>query len=63
MNALSQLRRDNPGLWPDEWYRERIGALLDMSSSQIKAEGEKAQTQSALALDELIGGGGEVPPV
>jgi hypothetical protein len=34
-----------------------------MSSSQIKAEGEKAQTQSALALDELIGGGGEVPPV
>jgi hypothetical protein len=63
LTALSQLRRDNPGLWPDDWYRERIGGLLEMSSSQIKAEGEKAQTQSALALDELIGGGGNVPPV
>jgi hypothetical protein len=63
MNALSQLRRDNPGLWPDEWYRERIGGLIGMSSSQIKAEGEKAQLQSAMSFSDLMNANNEPGPI
>lgn len=63
ISALSQLRRDNPGLWPDEWYRERIGGLLGMNSTQIADEGNKAKMEQVTALDALIGGGGEMPPV
>jgi hypothetical protein len=63
LTSLSQLRRDNPGLWPDEWYREKIGSLLGMKSDQIKAEGVKAQEQQISVFDRLVGGGGNVPPV
>jgi hypothetical protein len=63
LQSLSQLRRDNPGLWPDEWYREKIGGLLGMKSDQIKAEGEKAQEQQATSFDALVGGRGQVPLV
>jgi len=61
--ALSQLRRDNPGLWPDQWYRERIGALLSMSSTQITDEGDKAKMETVNSFDALIGGGGQIPLV
>jgi hypothetical protein len=63
LQALSQLRRDNPGLWSDEWYRERIGALLAMSSTQITEEGDKAKMEQVNAFDSLIGGGGNIPIV
>jgi hypothetical protein len=59
INALSQLRRDNPGLWADDWYRERIGGLLSMSSQQIKDEGEKALMESRNSLDMLINSEGQ----
>lgn len=59
ITALSQLRRDNPGLWPDDWYRERIGGLLSMSSQQIKDEGEKALLESRNSLDMLINSEGQ----
>jgi len=63
ITALSTLRRDNPGLWPDELYRERIGGMLEMTSVQIKDEGDKAVMESRNSFDMLIGGGGETPPV
>ena len=63
ITALSTLRRDNPGLWPDDLYRERIGGLLGMTSVQIKDEGDKAVMESRNSFDMLIGGGGETPPV
>ena len=63
ITALSQLRRDNPGLWPDQWYRERLGALLGMSSTQITEEGDKAKLEQVSAFDALIGGGGNIPLV
>jgi hypothetical protein len=63
INALSQLRRDNPGLWPDDWYRERLGGLLAMSSTQITDEGDKAKMEQVSAFDQLIGGAGNVPLV
>ena len=59
LTALSQLRRDNPGLWPDDWYRERIGGLLGMSSQQIKDEGEKAMMESRNSIDMLINSEGQ----
>lgn len=59
LTALSQLRRDNPGLWPDDWYRERIGGLLAMSSQQIKDEGERAKMESRNSLDMLINSEGQ----
>jgi hypothetical protein len=56
VTALSTMRRDNPNLWPDEWYRERIGSLLGMSSTQIKEESEKADVERVSAFDQLVGG-------
>ncbi len=63
IESMSQLRRDNPGLFPDDWYRERIGGMLGMSSAQIAEEGEKAQSQQISAMERIIGGAGNVPPV
>lgn len=63
IGSISQLRRDNPGLFPDDWYRERIGGMLGMSSAQIAEEGEKAQSQQISAMERIIGGAGNVPPV
>jgi len=60
--ALSQLRRDNPGLWADEWYRERIGSLLGMSSAQIEDEGTKADEGQANTMERLIGNRGNQVP-
>jgi hypothetical protein len=56
VTALSTMRRDNPNLWPDEWYRERIGSLLGMSSQQIAEESEKADMERVSAFDQLVGG-------
>lgn len=55
IDTLSQLRLDNPGLWPDEWYRERIGGLLGMTQGQITEEGDKAGMQASSSLDTLLG--------
>lgn len=63
IESMSQLRRDNPGLFPDDWYRERIGGMLGMSSAQVAEEGEKAQSQQISAMERIIGGAGNVPPV
>jgi len=64
VTTLSEMRRDNPNLWPDTWYRERIGSLLGMSSQQITEEGDKADTERVSAFDQLVGGrSGTVPVV
>jgi hypothetical protein len=61
--ALSTMRRDNPNLWTDEWYRERIGTLMGMSSTQIMEEGEKADAERVSAFDQLVGGRSGTQPV
>jgi len=60
--ALSQLRRDNPGLWADEWYRERIGTVMGMSSAQVADEGEKAELEQVNSLERLVGNRGQEVP-
>lgn len=62
VQTLSTLRRDNPGLWADEWYRERIGSILGMNSAQIADESEKAELGQVNSLEKLVGiRGQEVP--
>lgn len=63
VTALSTMRRDNPNLWADEWYRERIGSLLGMSSQQITEESEKADIERVSAFDQLVGGRSGTQPV
>jgi hypothetical protein len=60
--ALSQLRRDNPGLWADEWYRERIGTVMGMTSAQVADEGEKAELEQVNSLERLVGNRGQEVP-
>ena len=61
--ALSGVREKNSGLFTDEFYIKRIGALLGMSQIDIKDEIEKAKSQQGLLFEALSGGGGFVPPV
>lgn len=63
ITALSTMRRDNPNLWADEWYRERVGSLLGMSSQQIQEEGEKADMERVSAFEQLVGGRSGTQPV
>jgi hypothetical protein len=63
IQALRELRRDNPGLWSDEWYRERIGAALGMTQKQITEEGEKARDEQSLNFARLTGELGDIPVV
>jgi hypothetical protein len=60
--TLSTMREKMPGLWDDDFYRARIGALLEMTQSQIEQESEKARTQAELNTNIFTGAGGEVPP-
>ena len=63
INTLTTMREKAPGLFVDEFYIERIGALLGMSQADIKAEIEKAQSQQGMLFETLSGGGGTIPPV
>lgn len=63
ISALVVMRKDAPNLWPDDWYRGKIGGLLGMSQSDVKTEGELAATQQANMLASLTGGDGSVPVV
>lgn len=63
ITALSTMRRDNPNLWGDAWYREKIGSLLGMSSQQIAEEGEVADMERVNAFDQLVGGRSGTAPI
>lgn len=45
--GLVLMRKDAPGLFDDNFYRQRVGGLLEMSQAQIKAEGENADAARA----------------
>lgn len=58
IKVLADMRSKAPGLWPDEWYRERIGGLLGMTQTQITEEGAKAQNSQADMFASLVGANG-----
>lgn len=62
ITTLVTMREKAPGLFDDDFYRGRIGALLDMTQAQVEGEGEKAQKQAELNMSAFTGEGGEVPP-
>jgi hypothetical protein len=63
IDVLSRVRKDNPGLFTDDFYRARIGALLGLSEEEIESEGAASSNNAALMFDRLVGAGGEVPVV
>jgi len=63
IQSLTEMREKAPGLWPDDWYREQIGRLLDMTQKQIKEQGEAAVQNQSNFLDRLVGADGTVPVV
>lgn len=52
--ALVKMRADAPGLFPDSWYRKRIGGLLGMSSADIEEVDANAQAENQNALEQLV---------
>jgi len=63
LTVISQIRRDNPGLFTDDFYRARIGGLLGMNQTDISKEGVAAKNEASLNLLALTGGDGSIPPV
>jgi hypothetical protein len=61
--TLVTMRTDAVGLWSDEFYRTKIGALLGMSTTEITQEGEIAKQESQNRLETLVGAGAETLPV
>jgi hypothetical protein len=55
--TLITLYEKTPGLFPAEFYRYRIGVLLDMSEDQIKDWAQKAMDEQALNFANLTTGG------
>jgi len=63
ITALVTMREKAPGLFDDDFYRQRIGGILDLSQTQIKEEGEKATNSQSMLFETMSGGGGSVPIV
>lgn len=61
--SILAVREKAPGLFDDDFIRQRIGALWNMTQSQIVAEGEKATNTQSNNFDKLTGAAGNVPPV
>jgi len=61
--VLIQMRKEAPGLWDDEFYRTKIGALLGMAQAQVKEESLRAQQQQQDVLETLVGAAGVTQPV
>lgn len=60
---ILDIRERAPGLFDDDFIRQRIGALFGMTQAQIQVEGDKARSGSALAFDLLTGAAGNRAPV
>lgn len=52
--ALVQMRKDASGLWPDKFYRSRIGAILGMKRDEIEAAGQVAIDEKDAENERLI---------
>jgi hypothetical protein len=55
--SLIMMRKDAPGLFDDNFYRQRIGGLLGLSQAQIVTEGDnamKAKTQENTGIGEAL---------
>lgn len=61
ITSILDIRERAPGLFDDDFLRQRIGALLSLTQAQIRDEGIKAQNSQSLSLDFLTGARGTIP--
>jgi hypothetical protein len=61
--SIISVREKCPGLFDDEFYRQKLGALWGMTQSQITAEGDKATNSQAQEFGNITGAAGGVPIV
>ena len=63
ITSILDIRERAPGLFDDDFLRQRIGSLLGLSQVQIKEEGIKAKNSRSRVLDILTGTAGNRIPV
>ena len=63
VTTLLDIRERAPGLFDDDFIRQRIGSLMGLSQAQIQDEGDKAQASSMQMLDLVTGAAGGIPAV
>lgn len=63
VTVLLDMRNKAPGLWPEDFYRDRIGGLLGMSTNDIAKQSEAAKQEQQNQIESLTGGGGDTLPV
>jgi hypothetical protein len=63
VTSIVTVREKSPGLWDDEFYRQKIGGIWGMTQSQITAEGDKATNTQAQEFSNITGASGGVPVV
>jgi hypothetical protein len=63
IKSVLDVREKAPGLFDDDFFRQKIGGLWGMTQAQISAEGEKATNTQAQAFDQLTGAAGNRPVV
>jgi len=63
ITSILAVREKAPGLFDDDFFRQKIGGLWGMTQAQIVAEGEKATNTQAQAFDQITGAAGNRPVV
>jgi len=63
ITSILDIRERAPGLFDDDFIRQRIGELLKLTQSQITEEGDKARTTQGRTFDFLTGAAGNRAPV
>jgi len=54
-DVLSNIRKNNPGLFPDDFYRQRIGLNLGLDEDTIKELGEQVKAEAEAQAENLFG--------
>jgi len=63
IESILAIREKAPGLFDDDFIRQRIGAILGLSQAQIREEGDKAMDSANMYFDQLTGAAGNVAVV
>jgi hypothetical protein len=63
VTSIVTVREKAPGLFSDDFFRQRLGAAWNMTQSQISAEGKSADENNSISFNKITGAGGEVPLV
>jgi len=61
--SLVAMYKTAPALFPDGWYRRRIGGILGMGADEIARLEEEAAAERSSFMDRLVGNDGGIPLV